>query len=203
MKTCILLIKLTQLILLGISIIILSILPGALVLYPSAINPNLLYFLAHTSLFLVMIIRPLADLFPAIRFIRPLVILRKGVGVFSAAIIVSFIITKIIIDPSGYVLGLGDLAYWSLQNLALFAHLADISAVLLLVTSNNLSKRLLGVNWKRLQRLSYVYFYGSGLYVVFMLQEYLVAFYLIVVTILTLAAYQKNKTRRALARNNQ
>lgn len=198
MKTYLSLIKLTQLILLGISIIVLAILPGLLVLYPDSLDISWLYFIAHTSLFLVMVIRPLSDVASGARFIRPLVILRKGVGVLSASFIVSFIISKIIIDPVGYFTGFTQASYWSINNLALFAHLADISAILLLVTSNNYSKRLLGANWKRLQRLSYVYFYGSGIYVVYVLKDYLVLSYLIIVTALTLVAFGVNKARREL-----
>lgn len=196
MKTYFLIIKLSQNLLLGISIIILTILPGILLLYPDTLDKNLLYLLAHTSLFLVMIIRPLADLFSQTNLVRPLVILRKGMGVFSASIIVSFIITKIILDPSGYLASLGTVDYWSLDNFSLFAHLADISAVLLLITSNNLSKKLLGSNWKRIQKLSYVYFYGSGLYVFLTQQDYLVLIYLIVVTHLTILAYRKNRLKQ-------
>ncbi len=202
MKTYFLLIKFTQLILLGISIIILATLPAVLVFYPDFISYQFLYFLAHTSLFFVMIIRPLADIMTKTTIVRPLVILRKGIGVFSASIIVSFILSKIIVDPTGYLASFGTTSYWTLKNLTLFAHLADISAIILLVTSNNLSKRILGANWKRIQKLSYVYFYGSGLYVVFILKDYLILFYLIIVTILTLVAYQTNKKRRLLTTQN-
>lgn len=196
MKNYIKTIKLTQRIFLGISIVLLATLPGILVLYPETVSYDWLYFLAHTSLFLVMIIRPIADLLPSTTYIRPLVILRKGVGVFSASIIVSFLLAKIILDSQGFFSGFFDSAYWSLQNLALLAHLADLSAILLLATSNNLSKRLLGTYWKKIQRLSYVYFYGSGLYVVFILQDYLVLLFMIVVTTLTVLAYRTNQQRR-------
>jgi hypothetical protein len=148
-----------------------------------------------------MVIRPLADIFRGVSWIRPLVILRKGVGVLSASIIVSFIIAKIMVAPYEYLGEMTSLSYWSLGNFTLFAHLADISAVFLLITSNNLSKKLLGANWKRLQRLSYVYFYGSGLYVFFLYGSATMAFYLIMVTFLTTIAYMMNK-RRALIQNH-
>lgn len=198
MRTYISTIKYTQQFFLGASIAVLVFLPMTLVLYPEVLNINLIYFLAHTTLFLVMAIRPLADLFPKITYIRPLVILRKGIGAFSASLIVSFILSKLIIDFSGYVSTVTASSYWTLENLALFAHVADFSAILLLITSNNLSKRLLGSNWKRLQRLSYVYFYASGAYVVLILQDYLVLVFMVVVTILTVLAYLKNKARKQL-----
>lgn len=199
MKTYLNIIKNTQTILLAISIAILIILPSLLVFYPESLNLTLIYFWAHISLFAVMIIRPLADLLPQFKFIRPLVILRKGTGVFSAAIIVSFILSKIIINPADYFYNFITSDYWSLTNLALFAHLADISAILLLITSNNLSKRLLGNWWKRIQRLSYVYFYGSSFYLLFILGDNTMIFYIVVVTFLTVLAFWKNRQPRLAA----
>ena len=192
-------IKTIQSVMLAVAIAILAILPSLIVLTPQILNRNALYYTAHFALFLVMSVRPLADLLPKIRFIRPLVILRKGFGVFSASIVVSFIIAKTIVDPAGYLGNFGTPAYWSLNNLALLAHLSDLSAIILLITSNNLSKRLLGKNWKRVQRLSYVYFYGSTLYVLFMLSDYTVIPYLLIVTGLTYFAFVANRERRIQA----
>jgi DMSO/TMAO reductase YedYZ heme-binding membrane subunit len=190
-------IKYNQQILLGVSMLILLVLPTAVALYPKSINQQLFYTAAHVSLFLVMIIRPLADLLPKIPYVRPLVILRKGLGVFSASIIVSFILAKIIVAPGDYFSSFATTAYWSLEKLALLAHLADISAILLLVTSNNLSKKLLGIHWKQIQRLSYVYFYGSALYLFFIVGDQTVLYYVAIVTFLTIAAFFKNRARRA------
>lgn len=189
-------IKITQTILLTVSVLLLVTIPQLVVFFPETLDQNLLYALAHLSLFFVMTVRPLADLLPKIQFIRPLVILRKGAGSFSAAIIVSFIIAKIIVDPVGYFSSFGTGAYWSFSDLALFAHLADISAVLLLITSNNLSKRLLKNWWKRIQRLSYVYFYGSTLYLLFIYQNKTMLFYITIVTLLTLSAFLVNRNHR-------
>lgn len=199
MKTYLTSIKRLQTFLLFISILVLLVLPEALVFFPDAMGriTDGLYTVAHTMLFFVMVIRPLADMLRGVSWIRPLVILRKGVGVLSASIIVSFIIAKVMVAPYEYLGDVASYSYWSLNNLALFAHLADISAVLLLITSNNLSKKLLDTNWKRLQRLSYVYFYGSGIYVLSLYGGALMGFYLITVTLLTTTAYILNR-RRAL-----
>ncbi len=200
MKLYFYLIAKLQIILLFIGVAILIIVPEILVFKPDFIPETTLYAFAHHSLFLVMIVRPLADLLPKSWSIRPLVILRKGVGVFSASIIVSFIIAKLISTPEAYISSIGTTAYWSLDGLALFAHLADISAVLLLITSNNLSKKLLGMAWwKRIQKLSYVYFYGSSLYLLLVLHNTTIAVYIFVVTTLTFGAYIKNRQRRLQA----
>lgn len=177
------------------SIVILCTLPATIALMPSWLSDTnilWLYAAAHFALFLVMLVRPLADILRGVTWIRPLVILRKGFGVFSASIIVSFILAKIITDAEGYVSSFLTPEYWSLAHLALLAHLADISAILLLITSNNLSKRLLGKNWKRIQRLSYVYFYGSALYVLFILGETISLYYVIIITLVTSLAWLRN-----------
>lgn len=191
-------IKFTQQIFLTISVILLVGLPNILALYPEAISTSLLYAFAHSSLFFVMTIRPLADLLPEFSFIRPLVILRKGVGVFSSSIVVSYIISKLMIDAPGYLDSLSSAAYWSLNNFSLFAHSADISALLLLITSNNLSKKILGKNWKRIQRLSYVYFYGSSIYIIGSFGDQTVLIYMTIVTALTLLAYLKNRQQKTI-----
>lgn len=199
MKTYFTLIAKTQTTMLWISILILMILPQLIVFYPDTIFPHhtVLYAVAHFTLFFVMIIRPLADLLPRIKFIRPLVILRKGLGVFSASLVLSFSLAKLMVDPAGYFSQFTTATYWSLDKLALFAHLADISAILLIITSNQLSKQLLGKNWKRLQRLSYVYFYGSASYVFFILNDTKALVYLSVVSVVTLAAFIVNQRRRS------
>lgn len=154
---------------------------------------NTLYSIAHATLFFVMIIRPLADLFTNTKWIRPLVQLRKGAGVISASIVVSFLLSKIIMSPAGYFSSLLTSEYWSIHNLNLLAHLADITGVLLLVTSNNFSKRVLGANWKRLQRLSYVFFFASGIYVFSHYDDLLVLNYMFIVAILTTWAFIKKR----------
>lgn len=195
MKTYFAFIKHLQTILLAVSIIILCTLPAILVIVPDWITETTylwLYAVAHFTLFLVMLVRPLADILRGVSWLRPLVILRKGFGVLSASIVVSFIISKIMIDASGYFSNFLTAEYWSLENLAIFAHLADISAILLLITSNNLSKQLLGKNWKPIQRLSYIYFYGSAFYVLFILGETISLYYIIIVTTVTSVAWLRN-----------
>lgn len=195
MKTYLTFIKYAQEWLLAAGVVILATLPAALASAPEWFTGNTLFWLyavSHFSLFLVMLVRPLADILRGVSWLRPLVILRKGMGVLSASIIVSFILSKLIIDPSGYLSSFATVDYWSLYNLALFAHLADISAVLLLITSNNLSKKILGKWWKRVQRLSYVYFYGSAIYVFLILGEQLVGWYVLIITTVTLLAWLRN-----------
>ncbi|MEN9647324.1 MAG: hypothetical protein RLY57_128 [Candidatus Parcubacteria bacterium] len=187
--------------LLAVSIGIMLVLPLIIVFRPELLSETTvlrLYDISHITLFFVMIIRPLADIFINNRYIRPLVILRKGMGVLSASVVVSFILAKIIMGPWIYFGSIFTASYWSLQNYVLFAHLADLSAILLIITSNNFSKRVLGSGWKSIQKLSYVYFYASSLYVFVTYDNGIMLISMLIVTLLTMAAFLMNEKRRQL-----
>jgi len=205
MRTYLKTIKYLQEIFLFISIIIMMVLPIMIVFYPYFVSNTVvskLYFISHIFLFFVMMIRPLADIFTNVKWIRPLVILRKGTGVLSASIIVSFILAKLIVDPLGYFMSIGMLKYWSMVNYAVLAHMADLSAIILIITSNNFSKRILGDWWKKVQKLSYIYFYGSVLYVYFSYRDIDLLIMLLVATVLIFIASIKNKKRLIESKEN-
>jgi DMSO/TMAO reductase YedYZ heme-binding membrane subunit len=175
------------------------ILPLVFAFYPDGLSESTIlqiYNISHISVFFVMLVRPLADIFFNTKWIRPLVILRKGVGVLAASVVVSIIFSKLIIDPGAYIGAFVTVNYWSLKNYALIAHLADISAILLIITSNNLSKRLLGTVWKKIQRLSYVFFYASSLYVYLTFGHISLLFSMAIITFVTILAFVMNKKRR-------
>ncbi len=198
MKKYLKLISFLQESLIGGSILILCFLPLLLVFYPEQVNPfiNTLFAISLISVTFVMAIRPLADLIDETNLIRPLVILRKGFGILSASIIVSFIFSKIIIGGNEYFHNYVTSAFWNIQDLSLFAHLGDITGFILLITSNVFSKRVLGKNWKRIQKLAYVYFYSGALYEFLSFQSKFALFALILVTGLVLSAYIKNKFKK-------
>ncbi len=183
------------------SIALICIFPAMLLLVPELIGPRLItamYTASLVGVFFVMSIRPLADLLPNVKWIRPLVILRKGFGVFSASIIVSFMVAKIIdLGVSAYFLQYVDPAYWSLEGFKFFAHLGDVTAVPLLLTSNNLSKQLLGKNWKRLQQLAYVYFYSGAIYEALAFGSKLAVIAIFVVSVLVISAYFYNLSKKS------
>lgn len=200
MKTYFTFIRYTQTLLLIAGIGTLMILPQLIVFAPDLITPTVatnLYSVAHALLLFVMAVRPLADIFTSQRWIRPLVQLRKGTGVLAAALVISFMLAKIMMGPTDWFAALGTASYWSLTDLALLAHLADITGIILLITSNNFSKRVLGDWWKRTQRLSYVFFYASAVYVVASYGDIIVLNYIFIVTILTIMAWTLNQSRRS------
>lgn len=195
-KTYLRAIQTTQTVLLAISITTLLILPLILSFFPDILPKSAWAFFYTTSfscVAFVMAIRPLADIFSSASWLRALVILRKGFGVLSASIIISFVFSKIILTGTQYFVSWVTPGYWSLANYAFFAHLGDISAIPLLLTSNKFSKRILGPWWKRIQKLAYVYFYSGALYEVFALQSTFALTTLITVTLLVLMAFVKNR----------
>ena len=78
---------------------------------------------------------------------------------------------------------------WSGKNI--FPRLSEITALILFITSNNFSQKILGKNWKRIQKLAYVYFISGGVFIYsFGKDEALYS--MIIATILYFAAVFKN-----------
>lgn len=137
--------------------------------YHNAINRNLywdyfflsnymwfMFDLSWWSVVFVMAIRPLADLFPKIWLFRKLVTLRKAFWILSASIIVTNILWWFVINPSRM------MNYFTIANFSLYMpisyKLSELTALILLITSNNFSQKILWIWWKRIQRISYIYF---------------------------------------------
>lgn len=152
---------------------------------------GMLFTISFGAVFLVMIVRPLADIFSGQLWLRRLVILRKGFGILSASIIVSFMLSAAIDSESGlsYLTSFFTTEYYSFSRFALLAHLGDITGLILLVTSNNFSQRLLKQNWKPIQRLAYVYFFSAGLYETLALESSFALYAMLVVANLTMWAW--------------
>ena len=115
-----------------------------------------LYIISWYAVVFVIIIRPLSDLFPQYKSLRQLALLRRAFGILSAMIIVTFLFDKWIGSPSSF-LSFFTPSDWS-WGYPLIARLSEVTAIILLLTSNNFSQKRLGKNWKRIQRSSYIYF---------------------------------------------
>lgn len=120
-----------------------------------------LYIISWYAVVFVMIIRPLADIFPKYKILRQLCLLRRAFGILSSVIIVTFLLDKWIGSPSSFFafFTLSDWQWWY----PLVARLSEITALTLLLTSNNFSQKKLKKNWKRIQRTSYIYFITGGI----------------------------------------
>lgn len=148
-----------------------------------------LFSLSFAAVFLVMIIRPLADILNDWMFLKKLIILRKGFGILSASIIIGFMFSRIIAPESVYLATFFSVHFFSLTHYAIFSNLGDLSGLILLITSNQFSQKLLKRNWKRIQRLSYVYFYSGALYEGLALESSFALYALMVVTNLVTIAW--------------
>lgn len=182
-----------QNLLIGASLLLIGAIPIGLRLFDAGFAwTNALYAVSLSAVFLLMTIRPLADITGFV-WLRRLVILRKGLGILSASIIVGLLIDTILKPGSTYLTSLFTLAYYSLDNYALLAHLGDLTAVILLMTSNVWAQKLLKRNWKRIQRLSYVYFYAGALYEYLSFDNSFALYTVMVVTNLTVLAWLVKK----------
>lgn len=170
-------------------IIILPILFAYVPTLATADVKSFLFDLSLFTAFLVMCIRPMADLMPKSPWVRPLVILRKGFGTFSAVIIVSFVFANVLVDGMSALTHYLTLPAWRLADGAFLGPVGDISAFILLITSNQFSKRLLGANWKRVQKLAYVYFAAGALYEFLLIGTTMALIYLVIAAGLGGAAF--------------
>ena len=112
------------------------------------------------SVVFVMAIRPLADLFPKLWVLAKLVSLRKAFWILSSSIVITALIYKFYWNPN-YIYTYFTQANFALQNpftYPLLSRLSEITWLILLITSNTFSQKKLWIWWKRIQRLSYIYF---------------------------------------------
>ena len=98
----------------------------------------------------------MSELFPKYKILKQLIFLRKAFGILSAIIIVSnFVWTAAIQDD--FFKHYFVIAKWSSLD-TLMARSSEWTAIILLATSNLWSVKKLKKNWKRIQKLTYLYF---------------------------------------------
>jgi DMSO/TMAO reductase YedYZ heme-binding membrane subunit len=109
----------------------------------------------------VISIRPLADIFPRIKFLKKLIPLRKSFGILSACVVVTALFAKYIQNPHLLPLYF-NISNWDLYY-PLLSRLSEITGIILLITSNRFSQKYLKKWWKRIQRSAYIYFISGWL----------------------------------------
>ena len=124
-------------------------------------TPYQLFFdLSLLSVFFVMMIRPLADIFHKQKILKKLIILRKPLGILSVMIIVTIMVSNWILNPDLAFFNYFSADKWRI-GYPIIARISEITAIILLATSNNYSIKKLGwKNWKRVQKLAYPYFFA-------------------------------------------
>ncbi|NVP17824.1 ferredoxin [Candidatus Gracilibacteria bacterium] len=120
-----------------------------------------MFDLSWWSVVFVMAIRPLSDLFPKLGILKKLVSLRKAFGILSSSIIVVNLIGPMFLDFSKFINYFSSVK-WGVYY-PIISRISEITAIILLVTSNNFSQKNLGIWWKRIQRSSYLYFICGGI----------------------------------------
>ena len=92
----------------------------------------------------LMCIRPLADIFPNILFFRSVLPLRKGLGILSASVVATSLAFTLAAASSTKIMSTYFSAKgWGIASRSAFARISEITGVLLLITSNSFSQKLL------------------------------------------------------------
>lgn len=124
-----------------------------------------LYFAwaAWITLLIIVLSRPLADILK-IKFLYRVETNRKLLGwICSAAAILHIFIYAINFNmPLTFVF---NLSYWNFSTSFGWGLLAFVVMLPLLLTSNNYSIKFFKRNWKKIQRLTYLFFIASGVHI--------------------------------------
>lgn len=122
---------------------------------------SLLFALSWYSVVFVMFIRPLSDLLPRIWLLKKLTKFRKSFWIISASIIVTMLLYKYVYNFDNFI-NYFNLSKWN-SLYPFLSRLSEITAIILLITSNNFSQKKLWIWWKRIQRSSYLFFISWAL----------------------------------------
>lgn len=127
-------------------------------------NLNLYFaWAAWITLLIIVLSRPLADLLQ-IKLIRKIQLNRKWLGLICGLAVILHVLVyaytfnrplTFLFSPS----------YWNFAKFTGWGGLAFVTMIPLLLTSNNFAIRLLKKNWKRIQRLTYLFFIASGIHI--------------------------------------
>lgn len=150
----------------------------------------ILWDVSWYTLTILMLIRPVANLTPKkwklIRFLP----YRKELGILSASVVVTNALYNFIPMGTGFFAHyFGE--YWITTFPAVAGHLAELVVVPLLLTSNRHVQKRMKKWWKPVQRLSYLYFYGAGIFLNSIGKTDALISMIIVGTIATFAALKK------------
>lgn len=157
-----------------------------------------LWDVSMIAVIILMLIRPINDIFSSLEFYK-LMPLRKNLGILSAMVVVSYgVIHYFNMGFSEFFSTYFSLAYWTFSGNLFWAHLGELTGFILLITSNTFSVRLLKRNWKRVQRLSYLYFFCGSWYVFSSFGKTYALIALIIVFEVSVFAYFKKRIDKRL-----
>ena len=121
---------------------------------------------------LIMLISPLAIIFPKIKFFLKLKWLRRSLWIIAWSYMLAHVFWYFLhyysfTSPLSMIM---DPTFWSLKNWLLWGTLWFLIALPLLLTSNNFSLRILKWNWKKLHSLAHFLFIFIILHIIFISQ---------------------------------
>ncbi len=119
------------------------------------------------SVFILMLIRPLADIFTSQKWIRKLMPYRKELGILSASIVVTNALYTYIPKGLDFFPYYFSPSYWDLRTPFAYGHIAELVGVVLLITSNKFSVKKLKKKWKPIQKTAHIYFYSAAVLLTF------------------------------------
>ncbi|MBU0727823.1 hypothetical protein KKA95_04015 [Patescibacteria group bacterium] len=142
-----------------------------------AFSPLVAYFLLNfhyteygelgwNVLIAVMLIRPLADIFADFGILKTLVLLRKEFGIFSGLLIFIHSYDFFAKKGQNIFIEMFNSKYWSFDDIFLWGILGFIITIILLITSNKISIKILKKHWKTVQRSAYLLFFFSAVHIV-------------------------------------
>ena len=118
-------------------------------------------------IFGIMLIRPLADILPDLKFLRRLVPARKEFGILSATLILAHSYGYFLSEKLSVLTELQKASYWAYNSHFLWGIFGLVIGVILLITSNMKAVRILKTWWKPVQRFAYLFFLFGGIHIMF------------------------------------
>ena len=122
--------------------------------------------IAWFFLIIIMIVRPLVDLFPSFLLFTKLLSVRRGMGIMMGMAGLTHGLGYFYAHPSAIKkLAIGTSNLWAWNGMFVYGIIAMVFATLLLITSNNFSVRFLGMKWKWLHKTVLIVFYMTCIHV--------------------------------------
>lgn len=109
-------------------------------------------------LLFIVFIRPFSDILPKLKILKKLVILRKEIWILSWVFIALHWIWFFLNSRIPVLQWLFSPVYYNITNLFGWWMIWMYIWIILTITSNVFSMKILGKNWKKLQRLTYLFF---------------------------------------------
>ncbi len=146
-------------------LIFLSIIPMAgIFIFPESFRS--LGEISWQILLFILFIRPLSEIFTDLKIFRGLMPLRKELGIlcgsFAVAHSIGYFLNGNITLPSGFL----DSEIWNISDYYFWGMIGFIIALILTLTSNIFSIKILKRYWKKLHRLTYIFFFVIIIHIV-------------------------------------